>query len=150
MLIRNTYFFNILKIRRIFREIIGVHDCLYREFHVICRKRLAVMPLDSVSYMKSICKCFLIIVIAFRKPCHNMVVLVITHKTVKYKLCYLCMLIHCRIDACIVIRAVDKHLAITAACCVFLCHSFCITVPSRSCSRITVFCKVRDFICRAV
>ena len=100
---------HVLVIRRVFRAVVGVHDGFDREFDVLRRERLAVVPLHPLAQVESIGAIRLVIVPALGEGGNDLVIAVVRGQSVEEQQVDLAVLVHRGIDARVVGRAVDER-----------------------------------------
>ena len=100
---------HVLVIRRVFRAVVGVHDGFDREFDVLRRERLAVVPLHPLAQVESIGAVCLVIVPALGEGGNDLVIAVVRGQAVEEQQVDLAVLVHRGIDARVVGRAVDER-----------------------------------------
>ena len=76
-------FLDIFIIRRIFRSVIRIHDSFYGKFYIVCRKWFPIMPFNSISDVECIGISVFIIIPAFCKPRHYLIIRIMSSQSVK-------------------------------------------------------------------
>ena len=100
---------HVLVIRRVFRAVVGVHDGFDREFDVLRRERLAVVPLHPLAQVESIGAVCLVIVPALGEGGNDLIIAVVRGQAVEEQQVDLAVLVHRGIDARVVSGAVDER-----------------------------------------
>ena len=98
--------FHILVVRSVLGTVVRIHDGLDREFHVIGCEILAVVPFDPFFQMKRISTGILVKLPALRQARNYLIVSVMSSQSVKDQNVDFPMLIHGRIDPCIIIASI--------------------------------------------
>ena len=100
---------HVLVIRRVFRAVVGVHDGFDREFDVLRRERLAVVPFHPFAQVENIGAVRLVIVPALGEGGNDLIIAVVRGQSVEEQQVDLAVLVHRGIDARVVGRAVDER-----------------------------------------
>ena len=95
-------FLDIFKVRRVLRAVVGVHDGLNREFHVVCGEALAVVPRDVGAQMEGVGVGSFIKVPAFGETRNDVVFAVVGGEAVEDEEVDLAVLVHRGVDARVV------------------------------------------------
>ena len=108
MIVDHINLLYILIVRRILRTILRIHDGFDGKFHVIGCESFTVMPFDSLFQMERVGTGLLIKLPAFCQCRNHLILSVMGSQSVKDQNVDLPMLIHCRIDPCIVSASIYK------------------------------------------
>ena len=111
LVVGNGDLLHILKVRRVFRAVFGVHDGFDRELYVLGRERLAVMPLHAVAQVEGVGAGALIVFPRFSQTGNDLVAAVVGGQTAEEQHVDLAVLIHGGVDAGVVAAAVNKRRA---------------------------------------
>lgn len=109
MVVRDGDLFDVLKVRRVFRTVFGVHDRLDREFYVACRDRFAVVPREVFAEVERVGVRRLVQLPRLGKTGHDVILAVVSRQAVEEQQVDLAVLVHCGIDARIVRGAVGQR-----------------------------------------
>ena len=109
VVVRDGDLFDVLKVRRVFRTVFGVHDRLDREFHVVRRDRFAVVPREVFTKMERVGVRRLVQLPRLGKTGHDVILAVVSRQAVEEQQVDLAVLVHCGIDARIVRGAVGQR-----------------------------------------
>ena len=88
--------FDVLKVRRVFRTVFGVHDRLDREFHVVRRDRFAVVPREIFAEVECVGVRRLVQLPRLGKTGHDVILAVVSRQAVEEQQVDLAVLVHCR------------------------------------------------------
>ena len=102
-------FLDIFKVRRVLRAVVGAHDGLNRELHVVCGEALAVVPGDVGAQMEGVGVGFLVKIPAFGEARNDVVFAVVGGEAVEDEEVDLAVLVHRGVDAGIISRAIDQR-----------------------------------------
>ncbi len=116
-LIQNLYLLHVLKVGGVFRAVFRIHYRFDGEFYVICAEGFAVMPFYSFDKVEGVGIACRVIIPAFGKAGNHFVFSVVRGKAVKEQNVYFAVLVHCRVDPCIISAAVDKGFVVSLLCC---------------------------------
>ena len=95
-------FLHVLEVRRVLRAVVGVHDGLDREFHVVCGEALAVVPGDVGAQMEGVGVGFLVKIPAFGEARNDVVFAVVGGEAVEEQEVNFAVLVHRGVDARVV------------------------------------------------
>ena len=109
VLVRDGDLFDIFEVRRVFRTVFGVHDRLDREFHVVRRDRLAVVPREVFAEVERVGVRRLVQLPRLGKTGHDVILAVVSRQAVEEQQVDLAVLVHRRVDARIVRGAVGQR-----------------------------------------
>ena len=95
-------FLHVLEVRGVLRAVVGVHDGLDREFHVVCGEALAVVPGDVGAQMEGVGVGSFVKIPAFGETRHDAIVSVVGGEAVEDEEVDLAVLVHRGVDARVV------------------------------------------------
>ena len=107
--IRDCNFLHIFIIWCILRSVVRIHDRFYCKFYIVCRKWFPIMPFNSISDVECIGISIFIILPAFCKPRHHLIIRIMSGQTIKQQYINLTVFVHRRIDPCIISGSVDQR-----------------------------------------
>ena len=109
VLVRDGDLFDIFEVRRVFRTVFRIHDRLNREFHVVRRDRLAVVPREVFAEVERVGVRRLVQLPRLGKTGHDVILAVVCRQAVEEEQVDLTVLVHRRVDARIVRGAVGQR-----------------------------------------